>query len=228
MRPFSKLISIFFALYSGVNGITFFAATIFKHAQFPSGSDLGSGGNLPSIILASSQVLASFLSTFFVERFGRTFLLKVSSATLTISGSVLGIYFYFLLDHKEYFWLPLAALISFAFGFAIGLGPVTWLLIAEILPQQIRNLVNPLIIGYNWFCVSLITTSFPWLKEEISYYGIFWLYAGVAGVGFIFVCLFVPETKGKSLDEIQAHFAGTDNSSNLTKSSVTIDTVVSI
>jgi hypothetical protein len=70
--------------------------------------------------------------------------------------------------------------------------------------------VNPLIIAYNWFCVFLITSSFPWLKDEIYYYGIFWLYATIAGVGFVFICLFVPETKGKSCDEIQMHFSGKD------------------
>lgn len=196
--------------YLGVNGITFFATSIFDRSS----SSTTSSGHLSSIILATTQLIASFMSTFFVERFGRTFLLKISSATLTLSSLTLGTYFYLLVDNTDFLWLPLTALVIFAFGFAIGLGPVTWIIVAEILPQQVRNLINPLIIGYNWFCVFLVTTSFPYLKEEIYYFGVFWLYAAVAGLGFIFICIFVPETKGQTSEQIQLGFSGKQKMQN--------------
>ncbi|XP_021946111.1 facilitated trehalose transporter Tret1 [Folsomia candida] len=195
---------------TGVNGITFFATSIFDRSS----SSTTSSGHLSSIILATTQLIASFMSTFFVERFGRTFLLKISSATLTLSSLTLGTYFYLLVDNTDFLWLPLTALVIFAFGFAIGLGPVTWIIVAEILPQQVRNLINPLIIGYNWFCVFLVTTSFPYLKEEIYYFGVFWLYAAVAGLGFIFICIFVPETKGQTSEQIQLGFSGKQKMQN--------------
>lgn len=195
-----------YLFFSGINGITFFASTIFD----PSSNELTA--SLSPIILASTQLIASFLSTLFVERFGRTFLLKMSTIIITISATGLGFYFYFLeeIGPKSY-WIPLAFLITFAFGFAIGLGPVTWILVAELLPQATRQLVNPFIICYNWLCVCIVTTSFPWLKNWIDFFGIFWLYAAIALVGLVFVFIYVPETKGKSSSDIQQHFVKKGN-----------------
>ncbi len=125
---------------------------------------------------------------------------------ISLAGCVLGLYFFYGTDYPTLQWVPLAALIVYTFGFAIGLGPITWLLASELFPVSVRHYMNPLGIAYSWFCVFLVTKSFPLLRHEINIYGIFWLYAAVALVGFIFIALFVPETKGKSIQEIRDYF----------------------
>jgi len=157
-------------------------------------------------MLASTQLVASFTSSLLVEKYGRKVLLTTSSILMALAGTVLGTYFYFQAHVPFLFWLPLAALILFAFGFAVGYGPVAWILVAEILPNEIRHYMNPLAIGFNWFCVFLVTKSFPILLLEINIYGVFWMFACIALVGLAFVIIFVPETKGKTEDEIRGFF----------------------
>lgn len=210
----------------GINGVTFYALSIFKQS---SGDSLNP--HIPSIILATTQVIASFSSTFLVERAGRRLLLLVSTGLICVAGSILGCYFYLGTSYPTLSWVPLAALILYTFGFAVGLGPITWLLVSEILPAEIRHIMNPLGIAYSWFCVFLVTKSFPILRHEINIYGIFWMFSGIALVGMIFVALFVPETKGKSIQEIREYFKNysplnRQTSVHSTTSTVTTCTVV--
>lgn len=187
---------------AGINGVTFYALSIFKQ----SAGESTLNPHIPSVILATTQLIASFTSTLIVERAGRRILLLISTALICVAGSVLGLYFYYGTQYPFLAWVPLAALIAYTFGFAIGLGPITWLLASELFPVEVRHFMNPLGIAYSWFCVFLVTKSFPLLNHEIHIYGIFWLYAGVAFVGLLFVALFVPETKGKSISEIRDYF----------------------
>jgi len=186
----------------GINGVTFYCVHIFKQTA---GVSVW-GAHVPSIILASVQLLASFISILIVEAAGRKSLLIVSSTLISVAAGIMGTYFYIGAEYSNLFWVPLAALILFGFAFAIGFGPVTWILCAELLADEVRHIMNPLAIAYNWFCVFLVTKSFPLLLLEINIYGVFWLYSVMGALAFIFVCIFVPETKGKSLAEIREFF----------------------
>ncbi|ODM94284.1 Facilitated trehalose transporter Tret1 [Orchesella cincta] len=210
-----------FQQLTGINGVTFYALSIFQQSA---GESSSLNPHIPSIILATTQLIASFTSTLIVERAGRRILLLISTFMISIAGSILGIYFYCGTGYPFLSWVPLAALIMYTFGFAIGLGPITWLIVSEMLPEEIRHIMNPLGIAYSWFCVFLVTKSFPLLRHEINIYGIFWMYAGIAFIGLIFVALFVPETKGKSIREIREYF----NSSVVSrKTSATASTITS-
>ncbi|CAL8110000.1 unnamed protein product [Orchesella dallaii] len=194
-----------FQQLTGINGVTFYALSIFQ--QSAGESSLNPHIHIPSIILATTQLCASFTSTLIVERAGRRILLLISTLMISIAGSILGIYFYCGTGYPFLSWVPLAALIMYTFGFAIGLGPITWLIVSEILPEEIRHIMNPLGIAYSWFCVFLVTKSFPLLRHEINIYGIFFMYSAIALIGLVFVALFVPETKGKSIREIREYFS---------------------
>jgi facilitated trehalose transporter len=187
----------------GINAVTFYAVSIFRNTS-PAGSTMDA--HIPSIILASTQLIASFTSSLLVEKYGRKLLLGVSSIMMATAGTMLGTYFYFQAQLPYLSWVPLASLILFAFGFAVGYGPVSWILVAEILPNEIRHFMNPIAIGYNWFCTFLVTKSFPLLLLEINIYGVFWMFACIALLGLVFVILCVPETKGKTDDEIRRFF----------------------
>jgi MFS family permease len=198
--------------FLGINGVTFFAVSILSSSEQHTKVE-----NVGAIILASTQVVASFISTFFVEMFGRKFLLLVSSGIVGVAGICLGAYF-FIRDTTQLIpteisampWIPLSLLMLFVFGFALGLGPVTWILIAEILPQETRHLLNPTVIAINWLCTFAVTSTFPWLRQEVNLHGIFWIYAGNAVLGMLFTLAFIPETKGKNQSQIQELFIRQD------------------
>lgn len=199
-----------FQQLTGINGVTFYAVTIFKETPGVSAF----GPYAPAIALVSMQCFAICISTCFVERLGRKFLLVLSATILSVSSGAISGYFFYCRDGpsappaecEQLYWAPLALLICFVFGFAIGFGPLSWIVVSEILPEQVRNMINPLAIGYSWFCIFLVTKSFPLLMIEINLSGIFALFAsvGVLSVAFLLICL--PETKGKSLTEIQRFF----------------------
>jgi len=192
--------------FAGINGVTFYAGTIFRETAGTSNLN----PHIPSIILATTQVLAAMASGLVVERAGRKTLLLLSSILLFGSTGILGLYFCFGSTISFLHWVPLAALIFFYFSFAIGYGPVTYVIVAEILLEEVRHVMNPVAIAYAWLCMFIVTKSFPILLSSIGIYGIFWMYSGFAVISTLFVALCVPETKGKQLFEIRNFFGDKD------------------
>ena len=198
----------------GINGITFYAVTIFHQTAS------SWGAYLPAIVLASTQVLASLTSTQIIDRAGRKVLLISSSIITGLSSCSMGLYFYFGTTVESLFWIPLATLIIFSFGFAIGFGPVSWILVSEILPNQVRQVLNPIIMAYTWLCVFAVTKTFPLLIPPISISGVFWLYSGFSLIGLFFVIFVVPETSGKSSEELDKLFQSAILPDNFTDSKI--------
>jgi MFS family permease len=99
--------------------------------------------------------------------------------------------------------VTLVALIVFIASFAFSLGPVVWTIINEIFPSHIRGKAVAVATGANWFAAWLVSQFFLSLVDLITEAGTFWLFAGFCAVTFIFVRRFVPETKGKSLEEVE-------------------------
>lgn len=124
----------------------------------------------------------------------------------------LGIYFY-LKDQDvakvaSIGWLPIVALCIFIIMFSFGFGPVPWLMMGEIFPEDIKGIGGSLAGTMNWLLAFLITKTFGNLRSSMGTGGTFWLFSGLTIVGAIFVFVFLPETKGKSLQEIQAILSG--------------------
>jgi MFS family permease len=141
---------------------------------------------------------------------------KVSSGTVYVIGAlgcalaVLGIYFTSasaaLQAHAPY--VALAALLVFIASFAIGLGPVFWLMISEIFPVGVRSTAMSVSTVVNWAANFLVAATFLTLSGAITQQGTFYLYTGIAVIALVFFLLKVPETKGRSLEEIQQDLAG--------------------
>jgi MFS family permease len=93
--------------------------------------------------------------------------------------------------------------VLFIAGFAIGLGPVFWLMISEIFPVGVRSKAMSVATIFNWGANFLVAQTFLSLSGWISRQGVFFLYAGLAVLALVFFVLRVPETRGKSLEEIQ-------------------------
>ncbi len=103
-------------------------------------------------------------------------------------------------------WLaPTAAYIYIAL-YSIGVGPIISFIMVEILPDDVRGMASTLAICGNWTFAFIVTLSMEPLKDSIQFYGIFWLFAFCIVLIFMLVLFFVPETKGKSFEEVEVFF----------------------
>lgn len=105
-------------------------------------------------------------------------------------------------------WLPLLAFVFYVVGFSLGFGPIPWLMLGEILPGKIRGTAASVATAFNWMCTFIVTKTFNDLIEAIGNDGAFWFFGVVCVVGLVFVIMCVPETQGKSLEEIERKMMG--------------------
>ena len=91
--------------------------------------------------------------------------------------------------------------------FSLGWGPLPWLITAEVLPVRAKSLGGGIATASNWLFAFITTKEFEDLESVLDEFGAFWLFAGISLVGVLFVFFLVPETRGRSLEEIEAEFA---------------------
>ena len=104
-------------------------------------------------------------------------------------------------------FVSLVALVVYIAAFSIGLGPIPWLLMAEILPSRARGVASSLATVLNWTCSFAVTESFASVLAALTPAGTFFLFAAICVAGAAYVYARLPETKGVTLDEIEAFFA---------------------
>jgi sugar porter (SP) family MFS transporter len=186
-----------FQQVTGINIVIYYAPTIFQLAGFESA---------PSAILASMgigtiNVIMTFIALWLIDLVGRKPLLKVGISGMVISLIVLG--FVFLLKGSLVSLISIISLMAYVSFFAIGLGPIAWLIISEIYPMGIRGRAMGIATFANWTFNYLISLSFLTLVDLLGKSFTFWLYAIIGILALWFVIKKVPETKGKTLKEIQ-------------------------
>jgi len=182
----------------GINTVIYYAPTILKMA-----GQQNTGALTESLYIGLTNVVFTIVAILLLDKLGRRFFLLFGTTCLTIALVVLGVFFASPTLQSSVGWLALAALLFYIFGFAIGLGPVFWLMISEIFPLQMRGPAMAVCTMFNWGFNFLISYTFLTLTDAITKEGTFWLYAffGVCAVAFF--AWRVPETKGRSLEEIQ-------------------------
>lgn len=193
-----------FQQLSGINAVIFYTVEIFEDA----GSDMDS--NLSAIIIGIVQVVATFAAVMFVDRAGRRILLLLSDVVMCVSLVLLGIFFQLKENDgsvtESLGWLPLISLILFIVAFSVGYGPIPWMMTGELLPPNIKSLGASIATAFNWFLAFLVTKFFADVKSALTIQWCYWIFAIICAVGTVFVFLLVPETKGKSMEEIQQAF----------------------
>ncbi|KAK3702401.1 hypothetical protein QZH41_020001 [Actinostola sp. cb2023] len=204
-RPFAISMSLhFFQQFSGINAVMFYCATIFEKAGFQDKS------TFVSIIIGVVQFVSSVVSLFIIDRGGRRFLLLSASTSMTINCFVAGLYFYLTSNGADggfdLSWMAVTALSVYIVAFASGWGPCTWLMMSEILPLRARGTASGIATFFNWFCSFIVTKTFSYMISELTESGTFWFFGVMMFFSIFFVYYFVPETKGKSLEEIQIYF----------------------
>ncbi|XP_016773033.1 facilitated trehalose transporter Tret1 [Apis mellifera] len=191
---------MFFQQLSGVNVVIFYTNSIFEKAN------TGLNPSYSTIIVGVMQVLAVFVSTLIVDHAGRRILLLISIIFLCLTSCTLGIYFYLLkneVDVNSIKWLPLVSVCIFIIMFNMGFGPLPWMMMGEIFAPEVKSVAASSACLFNWILVFIVTKFFSDLSKTIDLDATFWLFAVICLIGTFFVYFIVPETKGKSLEEIQ-------------------------
>ncbi|XP_002138561.2 facilitated trehalose transporter Tret1-like [Drosophila pseudoobscura] len=190
-----------FQQVTGINAIIFYSTGIF--------TDAGTGFSpaISTIIIGVVMVIATIVSIMLIDRVGRKILLLVSAALMFVTTLIMAVYFQWLLK-KNVGWLPVLAVCVFISGFSFGFGPVPWLLMAELFAEDAKPVAGAIAGTTNWMCAFIVTLAFPLIKDGFGAAACFWIFAAVSFAAIIFVLFLVPETKGKTLNEIQGMIAG--------------------
>ncbi|XP_037089041.1 facilitated trehalose transporter Tret1-2 homolog [Pollicipes pollicipes] len=199
-----SLALMFFQQMSGINAVIFYSVSIFKIA----GSSID--GNLCSVVVGLVNFGATFIANVMIDRLGRKVLLYISSSLMVASLAVLGAFFYVKEElpqqHAlvtELGWLPLVSFMVFVVAFSVGWGPIPWLFLGEGLPGRIRGSAGSVATAFNWACTFVVTKTFNDLIHAVGAHGTFWLFGVCTAVGLLFTVGFMPETRGKTLEDIE-------------------------
>jgi SP family sugar porter-like MFS transporter len=188
-----------FQQWCGINVIFNYAQEIFSGAGY-SVSDI-----LFNIVITGSvNLVFTFAGMFTVDRLGRKALMLIGSGGLAAIFAMVGL-MYFL--HIQ--GLPLLITVVTAIAcYAMSLAPVTWVLLSEIFPNRIRGAAMSVATFSLWAACFILTYTFPLLNRALGASGTFWLYGFICVAGFLFILRRLPETKGKSLEEIEHQLLG--------------------
>ncbi len=186
---------VLFQQWGGINAIIYFTPLIFQEAGLASVSQ----GITITLGFGAANVLATLFALFFIDRAGRRLLLLVSQAGAFVSLVALSCSFVL----PDGSFLAPWALVSFMVFFAIGLGPIPWVLISEIYPLKIRAKAIGAMTFICWLSNFIVVATFPSWLDSWGFAQIFGFYAFVGALAFFCFWRSVPETKGKTLEEIE-------------------------
>ena len=187
-----------FQQWCGINVIFNYAEEIFKAAGYDISSVLSNIAWTGSV-----NLVFTFVALGTVDRFGRRPLMLVGSIGLAVIYTAMGICY-----ANGVTGLPVLLLVLAAIGcYSMSLAPVTWVIISEIFPNRIRGAAMSVAVSSLWIACFILTYTFPMLNKALGAHGTFWLYAAICVLGYFFIRWRLPETKGKSLEQIEHDLA---------------------
>jgi len=185
---------------TGINTLIYYAPTIFQMAGFhdASSSILATAG------LGIVNVLSTIFAIFYLDKWGRRALMFVGLIGMGVSLTCLSLAFHLGAATSDYLrWMSVASAFIFIISFAISLGPLLWLMVAEIFPLEIRGAVMSVTVFISWFWNFAVSFTFLTLVNFLGPSKTFLVYAIMCGIGLVAGYFFVPETKGVSLEKIE-------------------------
>ena len=189
-----------FRQLSGINAVIFYTVNIFEEA----------GGImspfLSTIIVGIAQVVTTYISSLLVERTGRRVLLLFSNVTMAECHLLLAVHFYLKQiggDLRTFDWLPLLCVATFIASFNIGFGPLPWVMMAELLPNESKSWASGLAASVNWILVFAVTNLYGMMIDSLGAMITFGIFGGMCTLGTVIIAFIVPETTGKTREEIQ-------------------------
>lgn len=183
-----------FQQWCGINTVFNYAEEIFTAAGY------GVSDTLFNIVITGSvNLIFTLVAMFTVDKWGRKKLMVFGSIGLALTYVLLGSAYYFELKGVAVLLLVVLAIAIYA----MSLAPIVWVILSEIFPNRIRGAAMALATFALWVACFILTYTFPLLNASLGAAGTFWVYAVICFAGFFFVLVKLPETKGKSLEEIE-------------------------
>jgi len=189
---------MFIQITTGINAIIYFAPSVFKTLGYQSNQEV----LLITVFIGLINFLMTFVAIGVVDKLGRKPLLYIGLTGMTISLLTLSFAFVFNILLIKY--LAIIACALYIIFFSMSLGPVALLLISEIFPLEYRSLAMSISIVFNFIFNFIVTGLFPVSMEKLGGHITFLIFNVICVLSIIFIKLFVPETKGISLEEIEA------------------------
>jgi SP family arabinose:H+ symporter-like MFS transporter len=189
---------------TGINAVFFYAPMIFEQTGIGADASFSQ-----AIFVGLINIVFTILAMWLIDKVGRKFLLVVGFSGIFVSMALLA-YSFFTATYSPdgtvtqiNSWLVLVGILGFVASFAISVGPVMWVLFSELFPNRVRGLA----ISFVGFINSAISFGvqflFPWELENLGNTGTFIIYGVFGLIGLVFVLIFLPETKGKTLEELE-------------------------
>ena len=197
MSPLIRLgiVVAVFSQVTGINSIMYYAPIIFAKT--------GTGINdslMQTIAVGGVNLIFTFVAIKYIDKFGRKPLLIAGCTGMAISLVVLAVAFYL---HEFGSFLILASILVYIASFAASVGPVTWVFIAEIYPNRLRSEAMSVAVVSLWAAVFLVSLTFPYMLNALGGGTAFLVFGSMCVVYLVFLITKIPETKGKSLEELE-------------------------
>ena len=191
------ILGVFLAVlqqWCGINVIFNYAQEVFAAAGY------GVSGIMFNIVITGIvNLLFTFVAIYTVDRFGRRILMLIGAGGLAGIYAILGAGYYLQSTGIHMLILVISAIACYA----MSLAPITWVVISEIFPNRIRGAAMSVAVSSLWIGCTVLTLTFPYLKAGLGAHGAFWLYGVICVIGFVVILMKLPETKGKSLEDIE-------------------------
>jgi len=186
-----------FQQFCGINVVYNYTTTIFKAVGASLDSQL-----FETVTISLVSLLFTLLAMWQVDKLGRRPLMLIGSLGLSIVYVILAV---LLKQQASAVWVSVFVLLAIGL-YATSLAPVTWVLISEIFPTNIRGVASSIAVVSLWIAYFILVFTFPVLAEYMGAYGPFYLYAGICFLGFLFIRNKVKETKGQTLEQLGQNF----------------------
>ncbi|HMB50054.1 MAG TPA: sugar porter family MFS transporter [Natronoarchaeum rubrum] len=188
-----------FQQLTGINTVMYYGPSILESTGFGA-----SGSLLATVVIGVVNVTMTLVALLLIDRVGRRPLLLVGLVGMTVTLTGLGAAYFLPGLSGAVGLIAVASLMLYVAFFAIGLGPVFWLLNSEIYPLKVRGTAVGVTTVVNWAANLAVAQSFPYLVDTVGEAGTFWTFAALSVAAFAFAYAFVPETTGRSLEEIES------------------------
>jgi sugar porter (SP) family MFS transporter len=189
-----SVVIMFAAQFSGINVIIYYSTDIFKAATGNADAAFAC-----SVWIGLVNLLFTFVAILFVDKLGRKPLMLVGNAVQAVALLTVG--YVYSTDPKSP--LLLWFMILYIAAFASAMGPIPWILCSEIFPAKLRGRAMSISTFAIWTACWMVAQTFPFLQQTLGSSQTFWFYAGCSAAAFFFVLFMIPETKGRSLEEIE-------------------------
>jgi len=192
------LLSVF-QQFVGINVVLYYAGNIFRNMGYSNDSSM-----IQTILVGLVNLSFTVVAIFTVDRFGRKPLMIIGGVGMAVSMIALGFAFYF----NKVGLGALIFMLTYTAAFAMSWGPVTWVLLSEIFPNSIRSAMS-IAVAAQWLANLIVSWTFPMLNDNIALTASFnhgfayWIYGVMGILSAVFIWKLVPETKGKTLEEIE-------------------------